>query len=136
MFLLFHKAHDLIHVADIYSSVIEKVALMENQKNILVVEDDSFFRATIKDIIEQEGFSVEEAPNGVIAKDLIKNNSFDVIVSDIQMPEMTGVELVEWTRKIFDRSFKSHRELPIILMTGFAHIMETQKAHELGVQEF
>lgn len=109
---------------------------MENQKNILVVEDDSFFRATIKDIIEQEGFSVEEASNGVIAKDLIKNNSFDVIVSDIQMPEMTGVELVEWTRKIFDRSFKSHRELPIILMTGFAHIMETQKAHELGVQEF
>lgn len=110
--------------------------MSEQTYKILIVEDDQFFRETVREIIEQEGFLTAEAKNGEEAKELIKNEKFDVIVSDIQMPQMTGVELVEWVRKIYDLSFKDTKELPIILMTGFAHILETQKAHDLGVQEF
>ena len=52
------------------------------------------------------------------------------------MPKMSGVDLVEWVREKYNPSSGSKKDLPIILMTGFSHIVETQKAHELGVQEF
>ncbi len=109
---------------------------MEKEIKLLLVEDDQPFRDAIKTILTGEGFVVDEASNGLMARECIKNTDYSAVISDIQMPEMNGVELVEWIRKTYDRSFKLKKELPIMLMTGFSHIMETQKAHDLGVQNF
>ncbi len=109
---------------------------MNEKHKILLVEDDDIFRETIREILVCEGYDVQEAENGKIAKELVKRNVYSVVISDIQMPEMTGVELVHWVRQIYDRSFEKNKPLPIILITGFSHIVETQKTHNMGVQEF
>ena len=95
---------------------------------ILLVDDDEFFRKAVRLILEQEKWGVAEAPNGRVAKDILSAGKFDVVVSDIQMPHLNGVELLEWIIQF--------KKTPVILMTGFSHILETQKAFELGACSF
>src|SRR3989344_8465266 len=96
-------------------------------KKILLVEDDDYFRSAVKDLLSKK-YDVLEAANGKIARDLLILTSVDLVLSDIQMPHFTGVDLLEWVKK--------NRPSPVILMTGFSHILETQRAHELGADDF
>lgn len=97
-------------------------------KRILVVEDDSVFRETICDVLKDK-FRVIEAPNGKSACELLSIQQFDLVVSDIQMPNMTGLELLSWSKK-------NMPQVPFIIMTGFSTLMETQSAYELGAKGF
>lgn len=95
---------------------------------ILIVEDDQFFRETIAELLLKKKFAVEQAPNGKVAQELIMNNNYNLVLSDIQMPGMTGLDLLEWSKK--------NKPVPFILMTGFSMLLETQSAYELGAKEF
>lgn len=64
-------------------------------EKILVVDDEEIIRESISFILKKEGYNVTEAANGRIAFDIIKNEHFDLVISDIEMPEMKGVELLE-----------------------------------------
>jgi putative nucleotidyltransferase with HDIG domain len=98
------------------------------KKKILVVEDDEYFRMALKSILGKH-FEVVEAPNGKVARELLEApNDVSIVLSDIQMPFLTGVDLLAWVKK--------NKPLPFILMTGFSHILETQKAHDLGADDF
>jgi putative nucleotidyltransferase with HDIG domain len=96
-------------------------------KKVLIVEDDDFFRVAIKNILSKK-YEVIEASNGKAARELLQYSTFDLVLSDIQMPHLSGVELLEW--------IKANKPTPVILMTGFAQILETQKAHDLGADDF
>lgn len=96
--------------------------------NILVVEDDKFFRKAICDLLKKKGYSVIEAANGKLAAGLINTKHVDVVISDIQMPEMNGIELLQWSIK--------NKPVPFIIMTGFSTLLETQSAYDLGAKEF
>lgn len=97
------------------------------KKKILIVEDDNFFRDALKLILSKK-FDIIEAQHGKQAKELIIFANPDLILSDIQMPFLNGVELLEWLNE--------YKKIPIILMTGFSKIIETHKAHQLGVTNF
>jgi putative nucleotidyltransferase with HDIG domain len=97
-------------------------------KKILLVEDDDNFRFALKGILSKNKYEVIEAQNGKVARDVLGITPVDLILSDVQMPYLTGVDLLEWV--------KQHKPTPFILMTGFSHILETQKAHELGADDF
>lgn len=97
------------------------------KKKVLIVEDDNFFRDALR-LMLSKYYDVIEAPNGRQAKELIILSQPDAILSDIQMPFLSGVELLEW--------LNDYKKIPIILMTGFSKILETQKAHDLGVSNF
>ncbi|MCB0421763.1 MAG: response regulator [Bdellovibrionales bacterium] len=99
-----------------------------DKMRILLVEDNEFFRDAVKLTLEGAGYQVVEAPDGKVARDILPTLKVDLIISDIQMPFLNGVELLEWTR--------SNIEVKFMLMTGFAHILETQKASELGADDF
>jgi|FLYM01.1.fsa_nt_gi putative nucleotidyltransferase with HDIG domain len=99
-----------------------------NKKNVLIAEDDEFFRSALRTILEDSGFGVLEAPNGKSAREILGAYPCDLVISDMQMPHGTGLELLEWC--------KANRPLPFVLITGFSHIKETQRAHELGVEGF
>lgn len=96
--------------------------------NILVVEDDGFFRKAVCALLKKKGHTVSEASNGKLAAMSIKSHKFDVVVSDIQMPEMNGIELLQWSIK--------NKQVPFIIMTGFSTLLETQSAYDLGAKEF
>jgi len=95
---------------------------------ILVVEDDSYFREAICEFLKGKGYSVLQAPNGRIAKEVISVQNLDIVLSDIQMPMLSGTELLEWAMK--------NKPLPFIIMTGFSMLLETKSAFELGAKEF
>lgn len=96
--------------------------------SILIVEDDDFFRAALRDYLKSKHHKVTEAPNGKVARDVLGATVFDLILTDVQMPFLDGVELLEWVKK--------NSKIPVIMMTGFTNLLETKTAYDLGADEF
>ena len=68
--------------------------------NVLIVDDEPFIRQGLQILIdwEQHGFCIcKEASNGMEAIELIKEYHFDLVITDIKMPEMNGIDLIEYT---------------------------------------
>ncbi|MES2802453.1 MAG: response regulator [Bdellovibrionota bacterium] len=97
-------------------------------KKILIVEDDNFFRDALRDLLKKK-FTVLEAPNGKSAKEILSMQTVDVVLTDIQMPGLTGLELLEW-------ALQYKPEVPFIIMTGFSMVLETKTAFDLGAKGF
>lgn len=87
---------------------------MEGTSRVLVVDDEASLLMTLVANLELEGFEVMEARNGTQALALIEAHEFAVVLSDIRMPGLNGVELCRSIRKL-------RPELPVILMTAFAN---------------
>ncbi|KNY29560.1 chemotaxis protein CheW [Pseudobacteroides cellulosolvens] len=101
--------------------------ISQEAKTILLVEDTPFFMKMEKEYLEMAGYEVIQAANGRIAMELLENNKVDVVVSDIQMPEMDGFELV---KKI--REDKRLTDLPVIAVTSMSGEDAKTKAYESG----
>ena len=95
---------------------------------ILVADDESGIREILNEILKSEGHLVTEATNGAEAKELLSSGDFDLVISDIQMPNMSGVELLQWV--------KANKNTPFMLITGFSNLFETKQAFEMGASEF
>lgn len=86
---------------------------MKPKPRILVVDDDKLITRTLADIFDVKGFSVEAANSGREALEIIKRSKVEIMLSDIRMPEMNGVELFRAARSI-------RKKLAVILMTAYA----------------
>lgn len=62
---------------------------------ILVVDDDDMLRDTLEEVLLAKGYAVATAANGQAALELLREHAFDVVVTDLNMPGMTGIELLE-----------------------------------------
>ncbi len=71
-----------------------------NLKRILIVEDEALILEMMKELLESEGYKVNEAKNGKEALDKIKLSTYDLILSDLLMPQMNGEELYYEVKKI------------------------------------
>lgn len=98
-------------------------------KKILVVEDDESYRTMVSDLLKEKGFDVNAAADGHQALQELALSSYDLIISDIQMPLMHGIDLLV-------ESKKKYPHCPFILMTGFSYILETHEAYALGADGF
>ncbi len=94
------------------------------KQSILVVEDSITSRALLKNILESAGYRVTTAVDGVDAYTTLKTGTFDLIVSDVEMPRMDGFDL---TAKV--RADKQLGELPVVLVTA----MESREHRERGI---
>jgi DNA-binding response OmpR family regulator len=79
--------------------------------SVLLVDDTPELRKTIERLLVNAGHQVTTAPNGAAALRALESGTFDVIVTDIVMPDMEGLELIRTVRK-------THASLPIIAMSG------------------
>ena len=68
-------------------------------KNILLIEDDGFVQNMLKQTLERAGYAVETADNGRVGLDLYQKGSFDVVITDLIMPDMEGIETISLLRK-------------------------------------
>ncbi len=93
-----------------------------------MVDDDLIFRESVEKNLIAEGYEIVSADNGKVALNILKSNNFDLIFTDVKMPEMDGVDLTKAIRK--------SSLIPIIMTTGFSELLETKAAYELGVNEF
>lgn len=88
---------------------------------ILWVEDEINQQATIIDILEILGYSGDVAKNGKEALDFLGENSYDVLLTDLGMPEMNGWELIEIVKRQYGNQIK------IIIVSGWAESLEDEK---------
>ncbi len=97
-------------------------------KTVLVVDDDDGVRSSMADILSGEGCDVLTTPSGSEALRFIGQRRFDLVISDVQMPDMDGYEL-------FRRIRSEHAELPVVLMTAYYydkdHVIKRSKAEGL-----
>lgn len=96
---------------------------------ILVVDDDSFFRVLCSDILSNGGFSVKTASNGAEALAMIDSSQFDVVISDLVMPDMSGLEVLQRT--------KQHNTLTdVIVITGHGSMESAINALKNGASDY
>ncbi|MDB5117912.1 MAG: luxQ 1 [Mucilaginibacter sp.] len=103
-----------------------------NGIRVLVVEDNLINQMLVLKVLKKQGFEIDVAENGLIALKKYENNDFDIILMDVQMPEMDGYEA---TQKI--RALKTYKkDVPIIAMT--AHTIKGEYEHciEIGMNDF
>lgn len=100
-------------------------------KNVLIADDSITSRMLLKDILESSGFIVKTAFDGIDALEKLKNEKFDIVVSDVEMPKMTGFELVKTIRK--DKSLK---QVPVVLVTSLAKREDREKGISLGANAY
>lgn len=105
------------------------MATAKSHLDILVVEDNQSFCEILSYGLRAKGHSVTSYPNARAACDHLGQESIDLIISDIKMPGMNGIEFLH-------RVKKNRPEIPVILITGFNDIIETQEAYELGAKGF
>jgi two-component system chemotaxis sensor kinase CheA len=101
------------------------------QKSILVAEDSITIRTLLRNFIENAGYLVKTAVDGQEAYNYLQNESFDLVVSDIEMPRMNGFEL---TAKI--RENRKFADLPIVLVTALETPDDKQRGMQAGANAY
>jgi response regulator RpfG family c-di-GMP phosphodiesterase len=101
----------------------------QSRPKLLLVDDEQAIQSMLKALLEREGYDVTTANNGKMARDLVGLEDFNVVISDIHMPDADGIELLKYISG-------SNPKLPVILMTGFTKIIETKAAFALGAKAF
>lgn len=101
---------------------------------ILVIDDERAIRNTLKDILEFEGYTVEVAENGRIGLESALSSTFDLIFTDIKMPEMDGLEFLQTYRNKMQE--QNSEESPIIMITGHGSVDTAVDALKSGAFDF
>ncbi len=96
---------------------------------ILVVEDDSSMRVVLKAMLKKEGYDVVTAANGAEALDVLKKDRIAVVATDLKMPRMDGMELL-------DRIVRDDPSLPVIMLTAYGTVATAVDALKKGAFDY
>jgi len=96
---------------------------------ILVVDDEPSIRRTVREILEYEDYDVEEAEDGEQALEIIRSSSLDMVLLDIKMPGMDGMDVL---KTCADES----AEVPVVMISGHGNIETAVEATKLGAFDF
>lgn len=105
--------------------------LLKMQRKILIAEDENLMAELVADILGELGYLVKTAPDGAEALELFNREDFDLLVTDIQMPRMNGIDLIKNIREM-----PKGKEMAIVVATAYGQLEYAVKAMELGVNHF
>lgn len=98
-------------------------------KTILLVEDDTILSRNISDALLEEQLQVESAYDGLIAEKLLKKNTFDCVILDINLPGKNGYEIC--------KSFRTHNtHTPVIMLTAFDELEDKVQGYDCGADDY
>ena len=100
-----------------------------NKPNILVVDDEEILRSMLFDLLNDEGYEVEVAAGGLEGISKINTKHYDLIMTDILMPEVTGMEVLAKAKEIYPDS-------DVIVMTGYASVETAVQSMRLGAADY
>jgi DNA-binding NtrC family response regulator len=98
-------------------------------EKILVVDDESTICDSVKKILSRKGYSVENTLNANDAIERIKKEKFDIVITDLMMPQVSGMELLELVKKYYP-------EIDVLVITGYATVDTAVKATKLGALDY
>jgi len=96
---------------------------------VLIVDDDDITRESLAVVMQERGFDCTQAANGKLGLQQLESNEFDVVVSDIEMPEMTGIELLEAANTLMTQS-------SFIFITAHASVQTAVDALRKGAYDY
>ncbi|MEY4030430.1 MAG: hypothetical protein RL284_415 [Bacteroidota bacterium] len=96
---------------------------------ILLIDDEASIRRTLKEILEFEKYQVLEAPDGFSAIDIFKKSAIDIVLLDIKMPKMDGLEVLDFLQEI-------NPEIPVIMISGHGNIDTAVEAVKKGAFDY
>ncbi len=97
--------------------------------NVLLVDDDKSICDSLSRMLIKKGYSVDSRNSGTEALEALRNSSYDILMTDLKMPGMSGIELLREAKKI-------SADIGVIIMTGFGEITSYIEAMELGAAEY
>ena len=98
-------------------------------KKILIIDDEKSIRHTLRDILEYEKYEIEEAENGKVGLDLLIQKEFDIVLCDIKMPEMDGLEVLE-------KAQEAGTNAQFIMISAHGNIETAVEATKKGAFDF
>ena len=105
--------------------------LRSGPAHLLVVDDNKVNRLLLTRSLEMQGHTVASAENGRVALEMLQRESFDLLLLDMEMPEMDGFQVLE--RLINDRQL---RDLPVIVTSSLEGIANVVRCIELGAEDY
>ena len=103
----------------------------EANRNVLVVEDDKIMGQMVAAILDDAGFEVDTATNGMIAFEKLRQHPVDFVVLDILLPEMNGFEIYSELQ-----ANPETEDIPVLIITAWADERHLEKASQLGIRHF
>ncbi len=102
---------------------------MKKIHSILVIDDDQIGCDSLAEFLKHEGYSAESATSSAIALKRLAQRSFDIVITDVRMPEQTGFSLLKQIKQ-------RHPETLVILITGYGQIEDAVTAIRLGAFDY
>jgi two-component system cell cycle response regulator DivK len=100
-------------------------------KTVLVVEDNELNMKLFHDLLEASGYNILQTRNGLEAIDLAREHRPDLILMDIQLPEVSGLEVTKWIKEDDDL-----RSIPVIAVTAFAMKGDEERIRQGGCEAY
>ncbi|HAM52387.1 MAG TPA: hypothetical protein DCP92_17455 [Nitrospiraceae bacterium] len=100
-----------------------------NKPRILVIDDEEIVRISCKKCLAPEGYDVDVAPNGIEGMRLAQTTKYDLVLTDLKMPEMDGMEFIM-------KAKESQPDTKVIMLTGYTTVEHAVKAMSLGAYNY
>ena len=104
--------------------------MYSEKKKILICEDNQLAMHTLSFILEKEGFKSDTAEDGNKALTLLQNTDYDLILVDIHLPFISGLELIKYLRSDLKMN------TPVLVLTAFSDLQMQRQAGELGISGY
>ena len=111
------------------SLVFHDPAFTMEHKRILIVDDESHIRMTLKQMLEDAGYGVATAESGPVALDYLDNNDCDLVLLDVRMPGLDGFE-------VLNRLNEERPDLPVVIVTAHGTVDQAAEAIREGAESF
>jgi response regulator RpfG family c-di-GMP phosphodiesterase len=98
-------------------------------KKILIVDDEPCICDLLENFLRQKGYGVARADNGTLALSLVEDGDIDLVITDIRMPGMTGIQLLQKIREY-------NSGIPVLVTTGYPTLDTAVQSLKLGVQDY
>lgn len=102
---------------------------MANKGSVLVVDDDPVVVKSCERILKTEGYKIDSAVNGQHAINILQNQDYDLVITDLKMPKVNGIDLIKWMKG-------SKHQTGIIIITGFPSQETIKNALDLGIVDY
>lgn len=97
--------------------------------SILIVDDEEAIRLSLSVLLKREGHSIDEAANGKEALEKLGSKKYDIVISDIMMPELDGIELLQKIKEL-------NRRIDVIMITAYASLERAVDSLKFGASDF
>ena len=127
----------MLNMGDIFERIRKQSAEMadiiqeEPSKSILVVDDSLTTRTLVTGVLEVEGYQVSLAKSGEEALEILEGDSFNLVITDVEMPGINGFELSEKIRKS-----EKDKEIPIVILSSLANEKDKRRGIAVGANAY